>query len=129
MTFLADLVLLIHLAFVLFVITGFAAIPVGGWRGWRWVRSVRFRAAHLGAIAFVAGEAVVGFACPLSVWEDALRGRTAQASFMARFVHRVLFYDLPEWVFTAAYGVLALAALSLWWLVPVRRRRGEKGEM
>jgi hypothetical protein len=120
---LADIVLAAHLAFVGFVVFGFVAIPIGGRRGWHWVRGRRFRVAHLAAIAFVAAEALVGIACPLTVWEDALRGRGTGTSFVARLVHRILFYDLPEWVFTVAYAVLALGALILWRAVPPRRKR------
>lgn len=120
---LADIVLAAHLAFVGFVVFGFVAIPIGGRRGWHWVRGRRFRVAHLAAIAFVAAEALVGIACPLTVWEDALRGRGTGTSFVARLVHRILFYDLPEWMFTVAYAALALGALILWRAVPPRRKR------
>lgn len=118
---LADVVLAAHVSLVLFIVLGFPAILLGGLLRWRWVRGVRLRAMHLAAIAVVAAESVVGVACPLTVWEDLLRGRTTGESFVARVLHRVLFYDLPEWVFTAAYVVLALGALVLWRAVPPRR--------
>lgn len=122
MPLLADAILALHLAFVLFVAAGFVAIPAGAVLRWRWVRSRRLRLAHLGAIALVAVEASLGIACPLTVWEDALRGAAEGESFVARLVHRVLFYDLPEGVFTAAYVGLAAAAALLWRAVPPRRR-------
>ncbi|MBI5014268.1 MAG: DUF2784 domain-containing protein [Deltaproteobacteria bacterium] len=124
---LADGVLCAHLALVLFITLGLPAIPLGGLRGWRWVRSFRFRAAHLAAISVVAAEALAGIACPLTVWEDALRGRGGGDSFVARLLHRVLFYDLPEWVFTTSYAMLAVAALALWRAVPPRTSRSSSG--
>jgi hypothetical protein len=87
------------------------------------VRDVRFRLAHLAAILLVSAEAAAGVWCPLTLWEDALRGAAARdKSFVARWIHAVLFYDLPAWVFTAAYfGFAALVALT-WWRVPPHRR-------
>ena len=48
---LADLVLLVHFLFVLFVVLGLMLILVGGAFGWRWVRDQAFRVAHLLAFA------------------------------------------------------------------------------
>jgi hypothetical protein len=116
---LADIVLVVHFAFVLFVVGGFAAILVGAAAGWRWVRNRAFRYAHLGAIVFVAAEALVGIACPLTVWENLLRRVGPDGpSFVGRWVSRLLYYDLPEWVFTSAYIVFAIAVAVTLWLVP-----------
>jgi polyferredoxin len=119
----ADLILVVHFAFVSLVVGGLAATWIGAALHWRWVRNLWFRVAHLAAICFVAGEALLGVMCPLTVWEDALRGRGAQTAFIARWVHRVMFYDLPEWVFTAAYVLFAAAVAATLWLVPPERRR------
>ena len=95
---------------------------VGAAFGWRWVRNPWFRYLHLAAIAFVAGEALLGIACPLTVWEDLLRGGLRPESFVARWVHRFLYYRAPEWIFTAAYALWTLATLLTLWLVPPRRK-------
>lgn len=122
MHWLADLILVIHLLFVLFVGGGLLLIWTGALCEWRWVRNWWFRIAHLAAICFVTAEALLGMVCPLTEWEDALRGARTETSFIARWIHRVLFYNFPEWVFTIAYVLFALVvALSLW-LVPPRRR-------
>jgi Protein of Unknown function (DUF2784) len=116
---LADVVLVVHFAFVLFVVGGFALILAGAVFGWRWVRNRAFRYLHLAAIVFVAVEALVGVMCPLTVWEHVLR-RTAPEgpSFVAHWVSRLLYYDLPGWVFTTGYVVLASAVAVTLWLVP-----------
>jgi hypothetical protein len=119
---LADFVLIIHFLFVLFVVGGLALIWIGAATGWRWVREVRFRIAHLAAICFVAAEALLGMICPLTAWEDALRGAPTETGFVAHWIHRLLFYSFPEWIFTAAYVVFALAVALTFWLVPPRRR-------
>jgi hypothetical protein len=122
---LADLVLLVHFAFVLFVMGGLALIWIGAIMRWAWVRNFWLRVAHLGAILFVAGEALVGVWCPLTVWEDALRGVHGEKSFVARWIHRVMFYDFPEWVFTAAYVLFALVVVASWRFVRPVRGRGK----
>jgi hypothetical protein len=67
----ADLILVVHFLFIVFVIGGFALICIGAALRWRWIRDIRFRIAHLAAIVFVALEALAGVMCPLTVWEDA----------------------------------------------------------
>jgi hypothetical protein len=116
---LADAVRVVHVACVLFVVAGFALVLAGGALGWRWVRNRAFRYAHLAAIAFVALEALAGVACPLTVWENALRHASPEGpSFVGRWVSRLLYYDLPEWAFTVAYVLFATAVAVTLWLVP-----------
>jgi hypothetical protein len=125
-SFLADLILVVHFAFVLFVVGGLAATWIGAAAGWPWVRHFWFRAAHLGAIAFVAAESIGGVWCPLTLWELRLRGRGAEHSFVAEWVHRLLYYDLPEWMFTIAYVVFLAAVAVTWWKVPpIRKKRDD----
>jgi len=50
---LADVILVVHFAFVLFVVGGFALILAGAALGWAWIRNPAFRYAHLAAIVFV----------------------------------------------------------------------------
>lgn len=119
----ADFILIVHFAFVLFVVGGLPAIWLGAARGWRWVRNFRFRAAHLAAISFVALEALLGMACPLTVWEDALRGALTDTSFVARWLRRLLYYSLPDWVFACAYLLFAAVVVATWWRVPPQRSR------
>ena len=114
---LADVILVVHFAFVLFVVGGLAAVWIGAAAGWRWVRVFWFRIAHLAAIAYVAGESLLGIWCPLTVWETALRGGQTQKSFVATWVHRLMFYDLPEPIFTVLYVGFALLVAASWVLV------------
>ncbi len=118
----ADLLVVVHFAIVLFIVGGLLAVWVGAGLGWRWVRNPWFRYLHLAAIAYVAVEAVLGIACPLTVWEDVLRGGARPDSFVGRWVRRLVYYDAPEWVFTTAYVAWTLATLATLWLVPPRRK-------
>lgn len=120
-TLAADAILLLHFTFVLFVVGGLVLIWIGAACEWRWIRNFWFRIAHLAAIVFVAAESLAGIWCPLTIWEDAMRGAHAEKSFIARWVHRILFYSFPEWVFTVAYVVFALVVIASLWLVPPKR--------
>jgi len=125
---LADAILVVHFMFVMFVTGGFALILAGGALHWSWVRNRIFRSLHLGAIAVVAAEAIAGIACPLTVWEDALRRSNPQGtSFVGRWVARILYYDLPEWVFALAYAVFGLAVALVWRLIPPQPTRTRHG--
>jgi hypothetical protein len=121
-TWLADIVLIVHFLFVLFVLAGLPLIWIGAAFSWRWVRNPYFRLAHLGAIGFVAFEAVIGMVCPLTLWEDVLRsGGVGEVGFIDRWVGRLLYYDLPPWVFTASYLAFALAVAITYYVIPPAR--------
>src|SRR5688572_3649426 len=120
---LADAILIVHFLFVLFVVGGLLLTWLGAWRGWRWVRNLKFRIAHLMAIAFVACEALLGIVCPLTEWEDALRNVASEKSFIARWIHQLMYFTLPEWVFTAAYVLFAGVVALTWVLIPPHTQR------
>ena len=121
---LADVVLVVHALVVLLIVGGFAAILVGALLRWRWVREPRFRLAHLCAIAVVATLALFGVPCPLTTLEARLRDDTSSAQgCVAYWVGRILYYDLPNWVFTAAYAAFAIAVLLTWRFVAPHKLR------
>ena len=131
---LADLTLVVHFAFVAFVIVGLLLIWLGSPCRWAFVRNLWFRLAHLAAIGFVAAEALTGIVCPLTTWEDKLRllaggeGRY-QGSFIQHWLHQVMFFEADQNVFRAAYIVFFLAvALSLWFVPPHWRRGATRNE-
>lgn len=123
---LADLVVIVHGAYVGFVVFGLVAVLVGYLLRWQWVRNFWFRTIHLGMILVVVFEALAGIVCPLTTLENYLRdqaGQPAQSgTFMGQVVRDLLFYDAPQWVFTCAYSLFATLVLASFWLVPVRRR-------
>jgi hypothetical protein len=120
----ADAILVFHFAIVAFIVGGLVLTWIGAAAGWRWVRNPWFRWLHVAAIVFVAAEAVLGYACPLTVWEDALRGGVKAESFVGRWVRELLFYRAPEWVFTSIYAAWTAATLLTLKFVPPRRTAG-----
>ena len=121
---LADFVLVVHFLIVLFIVFGLILVWIGAAAGWSWVHNPWFRYLHLAAIVFVAAEAVFGVMCPLTVWEDMLRGGVRAESFVGRWVRQLLYYNAPEWVFTVIYSAWAAATLLTLRFVPPRRKAG-----
>jgi Protein of Unknown function (DUF2784) len=119
---LADAIVVIHFLIVLFVLAGVPLVYLGVALHWGWVRRRRWRVLHLGAILFIAAESLLGIACPLTVWEYALRGQQSTHGFIERWVDRILFYDAPPWVFTVAYVAFAALVLVTWIAVPPTRQ-------
>jgi hypothetical protein len=74
--FLADAVLVLHLAFVLFVALG--GLLVLRWRRAAWV--------HLPAAAWGAVVMFTGWICPLTPLENGLRGLGGEAGYRGGFV-------------------------------------------
>jgi hypothetical protein len=125
---LADAVLLLHLAVVLFNVFGLVIVPIGAWRGWRFVRIFWWRALHLAMLAIVALQAVLGRACILTIWQSELLQQAGRAGstmpLIQGWIMGVLFWPLPFWVFVALYLAVWICALALWWLVrPYRTGR------
>jgi lysylphosphatidylglycerol synthetase-like protein (DUF2156 family) len=122
---LADLVVVVHAAYVAFVVLGLVLVVLGYLRKWDWVRNPWFRGLHLTAILLVVLEAWCGITCPLTDWEQSLRTLSGQESyqgaFVANLVHDLLFYQAPAWVFTLAYTLFAGLVAGTWWLAPPRR--------
>lgn len=136
---LANLIVFIHVLYIAAVLLGLILVPIGGWRGWAWVRHFWLRLLHFGMIAIVLLETACGVRCPLTDWEDALRlkggvERTvlgkdpvtgydivrvdpAQDDFVGRCLNGILFpEDMPKWFYPTLYfavGTLIFAALFL----------------
>ena len=123
---LADAVLVVHVAIVAFVVGGLVLVLVGNWRDWPWVNAWWFRLAHLAAIGVVVAQAWLGVLCPLTTLENWLRTRARaavyDASFIEYWLERILYYDAPAWVFTAAYTLFGLAVAVAWRYFPPRKR-------
>jgi hypothetical protein len=119
---LADAVLLLHFAVVVFVLGGLLMVLVGNLRHWRWVNSLPLRVAHLAAIAVVVLQAWLGQLCPLTVLESWLRVQGGEAAYGASFIEHwvqgILFYEAPFWAFTLAYSLFGALVAAAWRYFP-----------
>ncbi|OPX93947.1 MAG: hypothetical protein A4E62_02285 [Syntrophorhabdus sp. PtaU1.Bin002] len=122
---LADLIVILHLIYVLFAVGGQLAILVGRALHQAFIENPVFRICHLAAVAIVAVEASIGLFCPLTLWEYNLRQLAGQRvdtdiSFVGRLVRLIIFYDLPDWAFTALHISFGLLVMLTFILVPPR---------
>ena len=118
---LADAVLLLHLAFIVFVV-------VGG------LLALRFRwspVLHLPAAAWGVFVEATGRVCPLTPLENMLRRSAGDSGYAGSFVeHYVTSIVYPaslsrDWQLALAGVVIAVNAL-VYWLVWRKRRRGSR---
>jgi len=95
---LADIVLFVHFAWILFMLSGFlltaAAFKYNRIFNWR-----LFRASHLAGIAYVCLLAALGKPCPLTLLENALAagydsGLVYPGSFLAHYIGRLVYPDI-----------------------------------
>jgi hypothetical protein len=77
---LADLVVVLHAAFVAFVVAGGLLVLRR-----RWIAAV-----HLPAVAWAAWIEFAGWICPLTPLENALRARAGEAGYAGGFVEHYL---------------------------------------
>ncbi|MBP7553870.1 MAG: DUF2784 domain-containing protein [Spirochaetes bacterium] len=130
---LADIIVIFHFIYVIFVVFGEIFILLGGFFKWAWIRNIIFRGLHLAAILIVAFEAVFGIWCPLTIIEYNLRSLAGQTSeetipFIANIVRSIIFYDLPTWVFTIIYILFfLLVVLTLIFIPPKFRKKPSAG--
>ena len=122
---LADIIVVLHAAYVAFVVFGVPVIFIGAWRGWRFARNFWFRTVHLLMIGIVALEAIVGMMCPLTVWENQLRRNAGQnveqGSFIGRWAHQLIFVDFSPQVLTLCYVLFAVTVIVMF--ITIRPRR------
>ena len=114
---LADLVLLAHAGFVVFVVLG--GLPVLRWPRLAWL--------HLPAVAWGAGIEFAGAICPLTPLEIHLRSLAGQQGYAGGFVEHYVFALLyPEGLtrnVQLALGLLVLVINALVYAIVWRRHR------
>ena len=115
----ADAVLLLHLAFIIFVLLGGLLVA--------WKRG--FLLLHLPAIAWGLFVELSGRSCPLTHWENLLRRLAGSAGYEAGFIeHYLLPLIYPAWLsvpvqYLLAAIVVVVNALIYGGLVWRRRHR------
>ena len=128
--FTADIILVVHLLFVMFVVGGFLLIVAGKWLRYTWVRNPWFRWAHLGVIGVVVLQSWFGMICPLTTWEMALRSKAGDVvyggSFISHWLQTILYYSAPDWVFALCYTLFGTMVVASWfWVKPRSFRKGK----
>jgi hypothetical protein len=115
----AETILVVHFVLIAFNVLGLFVIPIGAALRWRIVRIAWLRLLHLAILAIVAGQAVAGRACFLTVWQNELTGnRTAPEPMIAHWIDGLIYWNLPIWVFAIIYCGVFAYVLALTVLVP-----------
>ena len=115
---LADLVLIVHLAFVVFVLCGGLLVL-----RWRWIAWLHLPAAVWGAVV-----EFTGWVCPLTPLENWLRTQAGEATypgdFIGRYLPSILYPDALTPDIQVVLGVLVLVVnLAIYgWLWQAGRR-------
>jgi hypothetical protein len=115
--FFADLLMLLHAGFALFVMAGLIFILLGLALGWKWTRHKWFLRTHLAATLFVVARVWIGLPCPLSAAEDRLRLEVSSPCLFGQpmhdGLHRLAFRGKDPQGFataTTVFGAFVLAA-------------------
>ena len=95
---LADLVVLVHLAFIVFV-------AVGAFLAWRWPQLVW---AHIPVVVWAVAIVAIGFTCPLTPLEKLLRRRAGGEAYDEGFID----HYLEGVVYPGRYILLARAFVA-----------------
>jgi hypothetical protein len=110
---LADLVVVVHLAFIVFV-------AVGALLAWRWPRLLGVHAASLvWAVAIIT----IGFTCPLTPLEKAFREMAGEEGYGGGFVDRYVEDVVYPESLTPLLRSLAAVAITVGYLGVYRRRQ------
>lgn len=119
---LADIIVVMHFAWILFMLVGFVLTVSGFWRkGFfdRW----RFRILHLCGIAYVSVLAMMGKYCPLTMWENTLRAKyepnlTYSGSFIIHYVEKLVYPDINPLIIQIPTTFIAVFTVLLFIFKP-----------
>ncbi|SPJ35355.1 DUF2784 domain-containing protein [Kushneria phyllosphaerae] len=115
----ADGVLILHLAFIAWVVFGALAV----------LRCPRLAALHVPALAWAVALELNGWRCPLTPLENLLRSRAGQAGFEGGFIEHYLLGMIypagltPTIQLWLGLGVLLINLPAYMWLIRRRRRQ------
>ncbi len=119
----ADIILVIHFSYALFIIAGFLFIWTGFFAKWESIHNPVFRYLHLSAMGIVVIESIFGIVCPLTWIENKIRdssGPLYEEGFIPYWIHTLLFYDIPPWTFLVIYLLFFILMIVSLLLIPPR---------
>ena len=99
-------------------------IVLGWCLDWNWTRSFWFRWGHLATVSVIILQSWLGELCPLTVWEQRLRQLAGveaySGSFVAHWLHKIMFWEAPHWLFLTIYTLFGAAVLLSFLYYPPR---------
>ena len=117
----ADVILVLHGFFAVFLVLGLILVYVGWLLCWKWVRNPWLRIVHLLGMGIVVLQSWLGIICPLTIWEMTLREKagdiTYDTPFITHWLTQLIYYQAPSWVFVVCYTVFGGLVLLSWFVV------------
>ena len=119
--FLADLILIIHFAVVLFIIFGFF-FPIFYKFKFNFAKNYYIRIIHISLITIVLVETLAGVICPLTIIENLLRNSTQSESLIAKLLRDLLFWDFSISYFLFIYFICFSWTVFIWFFFPPNKK-------
>lgn len=105
----AELTLLLHFLWIVFVVTGAFVLRR---RRWRW------RLVHLTAVTYSVAIEIFGWICPLTDLEQWFLRRAGRESyagdFITHYVERLIYLRAPQWLLVSLAVLLFVVTLTLY---------------
>jgi len=119
---LADTIMVLHLAWIIFMLWGFV-LTIRGFFHPKFFDRWLFRTVHLLGILFVVALEILGKYCPLTLWENALKGHYNPetdylGSFIIKHIEQMIYPDVSPLVVIIPTILLATFTLVAFVLKP-----------
>ena len=123
MALIADFILMFHFCVVIFITFGFFLIPIGYMYNWDWISNIQLRLFHSGMMVFITLETLLGITCPLTTFENSLRGIHQSKSFIGYWIKKIIYWDFPTQFFIILYCIFLVWTFLMWKLYPPRNTK------
>lgn len=119
---LADTIVVVHFAWILFMLWGFI-LTVRGFFKKEFFHRWLFRTLHLFGIAYVSLLAIMGKYCPLTLWENVLRAKydpalTYPGSFMIHYFEKLVYPDVNSLIIRIPTTFIAIFTVIVFIIRP-----------
>lgn len=124
---LADLIVVMHFAWILFMLWGFI-LAARGFFHKKFFERWFFRALHLLGIVYVSLLAMMGKYCPLTLWENSLRAKydpnlTYPGSFMIHYAQELVYPDINPLIIRIPTTFIAVFTVVIFIVKPPAKIR------
>lgn len=122
---LADIIVVMHFAWILFMLIGFILTVIGFWKReiFDWLL---FRILHLFGIVYVSLLAIMGKYCPLTIWENTLAAKYDPSliypgSFMVHYAQKLVYPELNPLIIQIPTTFIAVFTILVFIIKPPKK--------
>jgi hypothetical protein len=122
---LADVIVVAHFVWILFMLVGFV-LTLSGFFWKKFFDKWLFRTVHLLGIVYVSLLAIMGRYCPVTLWENALRAKynpdlTYQGSFIIHYIEKLVYPAVNPLMIIVPTVVIAIVTVVVFITRPPKR--------